>query len=632
MPSKPTLAKVALGMVLLPFICLPLVSIVAWHRSDTRIPNDDAGQYTQTAADMYRPLAEGHPLKFVKNLYFKRGFRPVSLPCFAALCLPLTGGDLKMATALTLCCFYLLLYVYSFLILRMSTTLSAAALGAAIVTTLPWILQYSSVFFADVPMVAAMAAALYHAQRCENWTSLAHSAAFGGALALAISLRPIEPWPAVATLLTFLLIAAYKAKRIGLADLRLTLIPLVPLMVLTLLGIFAVVRSKSLAAGLFCPAIALYVWAWTRSRVPLNRCFAATALTFLGGIGLWFLPAVRQTWLWAWSCSFGDLNRLYKGVGQLDFRSAVTTIGTALGGVQLAFLAALAGVALIASVWSHRRAIRSRGTSSQAGAADAAPQTDSRPAIPGAWVLSAGLLQVVLVILLAAVTPGTDLRRGYVGFYWVFLGLTIYATSPLLKGYRLRTLALGGFAAAQLTIVSFSAIGPVPAALGPVVEVVQAAYPAPQRAEDKSVRTFREALKRLPPKCDVAAMTVAINVYDQRVFDLSALGALSSINRSAVRFGCPCIFETLAEGYRDLERYSFVLLDTRATFPTIPPHKRKEPYSRLSEDLATRYQQNRLTDLGLEEWAKFNIDDVDVVVLKWTTAPATASRPASSAR
>ncbi|HEY5313364.1 MAG TPA: hypothetical protein VIK18_12630, partial [Pirellulales bacterium] len=354
--SKRAIPNIAWGVALLPFLCVPLVSLVAWHCRDTRIPNDDAGQYTQTAADIYRPLSDGKPLKFIKNMYLKRGFRPVSLPCFAALCLPLAGGDLKTATGLALCGFYLLLYVYSFRLLRLFTSFSAAACGAAIASTLPWILQYSSVFFADVPMVAAMVAALYHAQRCETWTSLPHSAALGVALALAISLRPIEPLPAAATLLAFLLVAGWSSKRIGLADLRLASIPAASLLILLLLCVFSVLRSKELAAGLFCPALVLYGRAIARNRSPLNRCFAATVMALLGGVGLWYLPGARQTWNWIWSCSFGELNQRYKGVGELGFDNALYTIGTALGGIQLAVLAALAGAALAASLWSGRSA------------------------------------------------------------------------------------------------------------------------------------------------------------------------------------------------------------------------------------------------------------------------------------
>jgi hypothetical protein len=617
MSSHPAFRNVAWRLALLPFVCLPLGSLAAWHYGDTRIPNDDAGQYTQTAAEIYRPLSDGKPLKFVERLYLKRGFRPVTLPCFAALCLPLAGGDLKTATALALGGFYALLFGYSFLLLRTSTTVSAAAIGAALAATLPWILQYSAVFFADVPMVAAMVAALYHAKRCENWTSFRHGAALGCALALAISLRPIEPLPAAATLLAFLLLGGYRSKRIGLPDLRVASVLLVPLVALLLLGACSILRSKLLAAGLFCPSLIVYARLVRRSQPPLNRCFAACAAALLGGIGLWYLPAARATWSWVWSCSFGDLNRLYKGVGELDFRGALWLIGSNLGGVQLAALATLAGGALLASLLTRRPAL-------------SMPRAlrPPEPRVPGALILGAGFLQVALVILLAAITPGTDLRRGYVGFYWMFLGLTIYATSPLVKGYRLRTAALGGLTAAQLATVAFSAIGQVPDALQSTAQITHAVYPSQQRWKDKTLRTFDEVLDRVPGACDVAAMTVAINAYSERVFDLSALNAISSIKKSTVRFGCPCIFDTLAEGYRELENYPFVLVDTRAILPTISEQKRHEPYSRLSEDLAARYRRRRIVEVGLKERAKFTIDGVEVVILEWIAGRQTANRPA----
>ena len=589
-----TVREIALCLALLPYFGVPIVSVIAWHSIDAEIPNDDAGQFATTAAEMSRSLSDGGPLAFLKSLYLTRGTRPVSLPCFAAIFLSIAGNDLKIAASLTLCCFYILLQFYSFQLLRLSTTITAAAIGSATVTTLPWIVRGSEMFIADIPMVAMMVAAAYHAQRCRNWTSLPHSVALGVALAVAISLRPIEPLPAACTLLAIMFAINFRSKRVGLLDLSLALHPAFVLLTLFLLRMFSILQSPGLTDLLLCAAVAGYALVVIRSGSPLNRCFAATVGTLVLGVGLWYLPFTKETWNWAWSCSFGDMSRLYSGISKLELIPAVSLLFKSLGGIQLALIGALAGMALVASACTRRFAF------------------------PGALILGAGSIQVLLV----AIANSTDMRRGYIGFYWAFLGLTIYATAPSFRWHGLRTAVLSVFTAVQLAVVCFSAVGPIPVALRMASKAIRTAYPPPRTWPDKSSRTFDEVVKHVPPKCDIAAMTVAIYAHDKRVFDLSALGAVSSIRKSSRHFGCPCIFETAADGYRQLRDYHFVLLDTRPILSEIPEHRRREPYSMLSEDLALRYQQNRLAEVGLKEKSAFDIDNVKVAILEWISATA----------
>jgi hypothetical protein len=577
----------------------PGASLLTWHLLDTRLPSDDAADFTTTALEIHRSAAAG-PEALATQFYRHRGWRPVIYPSLLSLALSVTGGDAKAAMSLVLCLFFCVLHLYSYLLLRLDLGTFVSACAAGLLSTLPWLLLHATNGFADVPMLAAMVATLYHARRVHGFRAVGHALAMGAWLALTLAIRPMEPMPAAVLLVAFLVVGGLRGGTLRLWDLAAVVPPLATVAALLLLRYGTTVVKTNGGAVIMTAVLLAYVVAAFCTHPRLNRGFAAFCSVSLLGVGLWYLPFVRETAKWAWMCSFGDLNRLYQGVGELNAWEALRLTLGQLGGWPLALLACCA--ALSAVLYLRRRR-----------------------EMPGGWLVVFGLVQAALVVGLATVMPGSDLRRGFIAFYSLFLGLAVWAAAPAVTGYRLRSAVLCLFALFELTHVAFSSVGVNTDSWRAGLADVGEGLMPPRSGIDTNRPTFAAVADRVSSEAPVAAMTLAINAYPHRLFFPGTLNIVALENGSPLRFNYPSLFDTLEQGYDQLRGFSAVVLDLRGDLPGIPAHRQKEPYSRLTADLVARYQRGTLGEVGWRVRATLSVNGVPLAILVRTAAAETAS-------
>ena len=196
----------ALAAVLI-FACTAS-GVIAWHCRDQRVPQDDAASLACTSLEIYQTWQKRGFVPGAKDLYRYSGWRPILLPNATAPLVFLFHGDAVRAASAALVLAWMALYGFTYLCFRRHAGRALSAVCASFLATLPPYFLYACVFFAELPMLACLAAALYFAERFLAQRCLAPGVAVGLGLstALALTFRPLVPLP-VAGLL-FLAVAA----------------------------------------------------------------------------------------------------------------------------------------------------------------------------------------------------------------------------------------------------------------------------------------------------------------------------------------------------------------------------------------------------------------------------------------
>ena len=581
------------------FIMLMLLgSSVSWHIGDNRIPSDDAANMTQTALEIYSSFENKDISAGLKDLYLHRGWRPIFLPSALVPFLIISLGNLEVSIFLFLFVFYVLLCVYTYLCLRNYLSMFLSCICTGFICSIPWVISFSHIFYAELPMLAVMVAALYHAQKLQDWKSLRHSIMLGIMLAFSIAFRPLVPMSAVFLLLVSVVAIGFKNKKISYSDLISAICVFVLALLLFVFRFFFILRSIWLTDLFLVIVLVIYMFAVHKIYLKFlrsytfNTNFAVCIAVFLFGIGIWYLPFVKETWDWAYLASFGDMSQLYQGVGELNAFQAMITNLKQLGGVRLIILI----IAAVNTIWML---IKSRARK-----------------MPGLWLIGMGLIQMIPVITMAALMPGSDLRRSFIAFYFLFLGLCVLGISPGIKWEKIRTAFIGLFTFVQLCSLSLAGIFFVNVPRIKSLPVITS-YNVPNTKPNTDWLVFSEITKSVYLEPLVAAFTLAINSYNDRIFCPASLNVVALTKKSNIRFGYPWNFNELETGYRQLKdwQYTQIILDTRTNFPNIPEHKQNEPYSRLTRDLIERYNTNNLISVGWQVNREFSIDGTKLVLL-----------------
>ncbi len=414
---------------------LTLSGVTAWHWRDQRVPQDDCANLACTSLEIYQTWEQQGVVAGLKALYADSGWRPILLPNLTALLVFVFRGNVMHAASTALVVAWIVLYGFTYRCFRLHLERVASAVCASFLTTLPSYFVYSCVFFAELPMLACLTAALSYAERlhASHCTSLGQGMRMGLWIALALTLRPLEPVPVAGFLFLALAAAGLRGKTLCRDDLLLALAAAVAVAVVLLL------RVRSWHFDWWAPVVpaaivVVYTWIAYRVRNRLNFAFAASVAVVLLGVGVWYAPRMRALAGWVWQCTFGDLIHLYKGSGNLSPAAALTMYLHELGGWQLAGVALLSAVVL---PFAYRR----------------------RP-LSGGFFMAIGTVQVVLVLVLTMLMAGSDPRRGLPGFYHLFIGLTLFSVAGgALPLAWLRIVPVAVFAILQTALVWTAAGG-----------------------------------------------------------------------------------------------------------------------------------------------------------------------------
>jgi len=570
-----------------------LSAVMAWHWRDQRIPQDDCANLACTALEIYQAWEQRGVVAGLDALYEQSGWRPILLPNLTALLVFAFRGNVVDAASTTLVLAWIVLYAFTYRCFRLRLEQVASAICASLLTTLPSYFVYSCVFYAELPMLACLTAALYHAQRFHagKCASLGQGVRMGSWMALALTFRPLEPVPAAGLIFLALALSGLRHKTLCREDLFLALTATLTVAVFLL----AQVRNRHFAwwAPVVVAAIAGdYAWIVHRARNRLNVAFAAGVTMVLLIAGAWYAPRMRALAHWVWQCSFGDMIQMYQGSGRLGPAAAITMYVEELGGWQLAGLALLSLVVLL---FAYKRRPRE-----------------------GGFFIAIGAIQVCLVLVLTMLMAGSDLRRGLAGFYHLFIGLTLFSvTGGTMRLAWLRIAPVAACAALQTALVWTAAGVPCLPHGGQAIYARVGQYMPARPREDQNRGTFREIRRRVPPGSSVCCLSLALHTFEARAFCPEALNLLALENHQDIQFGYPRKFDEVGDGYRQLESagYGLVLLDTRSAAADVPPYKLQEPISRLTADMIRRSGEGSLWEVGWKETGRFRRQDATVLIL-----------------
>lgn len=580
--------------VTLLIFALTLSGVAIWHWRDQRVPQDDCANLACTALEIYQTWEQQGIVAGLTALYANNGWRPILLPNLTALLALAFRGNVVDAASTALVLAWIVLYGFTYRCFRRRLERIPSAVCASFLTTLPPYFVYSCVFFADLPMLACLTAAVYYAERFHagRCTSLGQGVCMGLWIALAVMFRPLEPIPVAGLLLLVLAARGLRHKTLCRDDLLLALVATLVVAAVLL------TRARSWHFAWWSPVViaaivALYAWSVHRARSRLNIAFAASIAVVLLGVGMWYAPRMRRLVSWVWQCSFGDMIHLFKGSGRLHPMAATTMYLQQLGGWQLAGVALLATLVLLLT---YRR----------------------RPLV-GGFFLAIGAVQVVLLLALTTIMEGSELRRGLAGFYHLFIGLTLFSMAGgAMRLAWLRMMPIAAAAVLQAALIWTAAGGHLLPDAGAKIYGTVGGYMLARAREDQNRGMFRELQERIPPGNTVCCLSLAVHTFEARAFCPEALNLLSLENRHTLRFGRPWNFQDLSEGYRRLEseKYGFVVLDTRDAAPGVPPYKLEEPTSRLTADMIRRSREGSLAEVGWKETDRFCREDATLLILR----------------
>jgi hypothetical protein len=614
---------------------LTLSGVAAWHWRDQRVPQDDCANLACTSLEIYHAWEQQGVVAGVKALYGHSGWRPILLPNLTALLVFVFRGDAVRAASAALILAWMLLYAFTYRRFRLHLGRAGSAVCASFLTTLPAYFVYSCVFYAELPMLACLTAALFYAERfhASQCTSLGQGVRMGLWIGLALTIRPLEPIPAVMLLLLTLVASGLRHQTLRRNDLWLALAAASAVAALLL------VRAMSWTFAWWGPVVvaaimAGYAWIVRRARSRLNVAFATSTAVVLLVAGMWYAPRMRGLASWMWQCSFGDMIHLFKGSGNLSLMAASRMFFEQLGGWQLASVALLSAVVLLCTL-RPRLLKGSSGVAphfSLGSTSDPIQQEFNGPtrasdnlaqpipqAVAGGFFMAIGAAQVVLVLVLAMVMEGSDLRRGLAGFYHLFIGLTVFSVAGgAMRLTWLRILPAAAFGLLQTALVWTAAGEHFLPDAGQWIYGKVGGYMWARLCEDRNRDTFREIERRIPPGSNVCCLSLAVHTFEARVFCPEALNLMALENHSPTQFRYPWNFRDLGEGYRQLASngYGFVLLDTRDAASDVPKHKLQEPTSRLTVDMIRRSRDGSLAEVGWKVADSFRREDAALLILE----------------
>ncbi len=306
-PERRPVVIVPPGLYLLLFVgAVVFLLVFPWHAVNQRLPIWDAADYVLNAQRIIEHF-DGGLLGGLKSLYLERGWRPIIFPALTTPFFVLSDGQILLAVGLTQFAVVWLLAGYVFGFLGTMLSPPRAAVGALLIVSTQWIVNFSNVFYSELAWLAAAAGTIFHATSAYNRASLKHFMAGGFWLGLMVALRPAETAVLAIIPSAVLIFREWKGGVIRGAD--------IGLFAMQLLSVGAAVwmltlpeRNIPIALGLLgisCLIIAVAAKRLTAGRSVLFLLIVAEVIALA-----WHLPTMRALYLWAYDTSFGPMARL----------------------------------------------------------------------------------------------------------------------------------------------------------------------------------------------------------------------------------------------------------------------------------------------------------------------------------
>src|SRR5205823_6313236 len=123
---------------------------------------------------------------------FDRGWRPIAFPAMSAPFFLLTGGQILLSVGLVQLCATLILATYIHRILSLELPADRALIGALLVTSAAWLVNFSMSFYSELVWLSFAAPTAFHLLLATRQVSKAHYVLAGIWFGLMGTIRPIE--------------------------------------------------------------------------------------------------------------------------------------------------------------------------------------------------------------------------------------------------------------------------------------------------------------------------------------------------------------------------------------------------------------------------------------------------------
>lgn len=280
---------------------LVVLLCLSWHLHNSLIPIWDGAAYVLNAQEILYGFESGI-LFGLKNAYLTRGWRPIAFPLFASPFFLISSKNLNLSIALVQTFTLGFLVSMCLTIFRKFLSPVNALLGALCILGLPWVLDYSYLFYSELMWLALFSVAIFFCIKCHENKTWSNLISLGIAVGITSTIRPVETI-LVLLLPTFLvLFIEYKSREIKLAN----YIVFLAQFALTIFLAYFVATLSLNPLLTFLPVICAIPCVLAQKKKTFIVSVYVAQIIFL----IWFAPFLKHLFLWVFSTSFGDLVEL----------------------------------------------------------------------------------------------------------------------------------------------------------------------------------------------------------------------------------------------------------------------------------------------------------------------------------
>jgi hypothetical protein len=419
---------------LLLLAALVFIAIFPWHAVNQRLPIWDSADFVLTSQKIADAFNTGL-ITGIKALYLERGWRPIIFPTLAAPFFLLTGSQIRLSVGLTQFASSLMLVVYVYSFLRQEYSSRRALAGAVLILGMPWLVNFSQLFFAEMFCLAATAAIIHHVSIALRRSSRLHYILAGVWLGLMGAARPIETAIVALVPVATLLAYAVRQKIVTVADVAAFVVQLVLVAVAVGLSTQPIRHGYVILPLVLASLLVIVLRArrlWTDSPLLASLiCAELIALT-------WHLPTIRPLYLWVQETSFG----IWAQVTDQRFKdvSPLVIFSQQIQYFSSELLLTLVVLAAPSAIGMFRRG--STGVHSRALA-----------------LLVTAALMIVPMLVLYSLTGTSDVRRLMPGVLVLYLGIVTFALAPHGLLHQIRPVCVLAIAVALFTVAAGNGLG-----------------------------------------------------------------------------------------------------------------------------------------------------------------------------
>lgn len=293
-----------------------LAIVTLWHFFNKGLPGDDAAEYWSVTLNIYNHIQEHGFLKFY-DIYSIRTWKPLIFPQLASIFLFVSHGSTLFMVAATHFVLNFLLCFWLYGLFRIYSTKTYSIISTIFCSTIPGILTWGLLFYADLPLYVFGVGTVYHLIKSDFFRQKTHSIFFSIVFGLLLCTRPTEAVTVFALPLIIYYLSLSRLHREKFYKIKPLVIIFVSFAALFTTALFMnydefliKFQSRFFLKRVFeiSTAILFIVFAsiTVRNYRKQNDYFLSSISTALLIAISWWLKYVAQLYRWVFECTFGE--------------------------------------------------------------------------------------------------------------------------------------------------------------------------------------------------------------------------------------------------------------------------------------------------------------------------------------